>query len=160
MGTLTSDKEKVEYQFDALVKRVLRDEARNCKAKLEKRAAYDIPFADLGDSFIETSGLCNEYLTNCFQFEIKGFDIIIRNELLAEAVKSQSERKRNIIPMSYFLDMNDYDIADLLNLGHSTVTYHREDALGKLKRFIEENGRWRNDTIRNPQKCFRLKSLL
>ena len=43
--------------------------------------------------------------------------------------------------MSYFLDMSDYEIADLLNLVRSTVTYHREDALEKLKRFMEENDR-------------------
>ena len=37
--------------------------------------------------------------------------------------------------------MSDYEIADLLNLVRSTVTYHREDALEKLKRFMEENDR-------------------
>lgn len=141
MGTPTSDKEKVEHQFDTLIKQVLRGEARNCKTKLAERAAHEIPFADLGDSFIETLGLCDEYLTDYFQFEVNGFDVVIKNELLGEAVTLLSEQKRNIILMSYFLDMNDTQIADLLNLVQSTVTYHRHSALEMLKRFMEENDR-------------------
>lgn len=43
--------------------------------------------------------------------------------------------------MSYFLDMKDCEIAELLNLVRSTVTYHRENALEKLKRYMEENDR-------------------
>ena len=97
---------------------------------------------------MERVTVCFESLEACdgipyenYLFEINGFDVIIRNELLAEAVTSLPERKRNIILMSYFLDMSDYEIAELLNLVRSTVTYHREDALEKLKRFMEENDR-------------------
>ena len=90
---------------------------------------------------IEKLGTYDECLCESFSFEINGFDIIIRNELLAEAIENLPERKRNIILMSYFLDMKDCEIAELLNLVRSTVTYHRENALEKLKRYMEENDR-------------------
>lgn len=138
MGTPNSDKEKIKHQYDTLIKKVLKGEARNCKAKLAEQAAHEIPFTDLGDGFIEALGICDEYLTDYFQFEVNGYDIVIKNELLGEAMTSLSEKKRNIILMSYFLDMNDYQIADFLNIVRSTVTYHRQDALEKLKRFMEE----------------------
>ena len=77
-------------------------------------------------------------MSDYFSFEVYGFDVIIRNELLAEAVTNLSERKRKIILMSYFLDMTDYEIADELNLVRSTVTYHRESALATLRRYMEE----------------------
>lgn len=137
----SSDKATVEHQYDTLIKTVLTGEAKNLRAELSKRRASEINFSDLSQRFIEKLGTCDEHLCESSLFIINGFDVIIRNELLAEAVTSLSERKRNIILMSYFLDMSDYEIADLLNLVRSTVTYHREDALEKLKRFMEENDR-------------------
>ena len=44
----------------------------------------------------------------------------------------------NIILMSYFLDMTDKQIGELLNLLRSTVTYQRHSALEMLKKFMEE----------------------
>ena len=135
------DKTTVEHQYDTLIKKVLIGEAKNARAELKKRRAYEVNFSDLNQQLFEKIGSCDEGPYENYLFEINGFDVIIRNELLAEAVTSLPERKRNIILMSYFLDMSDYEIADLLNLVRSTVTYHREDALEKLKRFMEENDR-------------------
>lgn len=135
------DKATVEHQYDTLIKKVLAGEAKNARAEMSKRRAYEVNFSDLNQQLFEKIGTCDEGLCENYLFEINGFDVIIRNELLAEAVTSLPERKRNIILMSYFLDMSDYEIADLLNLVRSTVTYHREDALEKLKRFMEENDR-------------------
>lgn len=134
-------KATVEHQYDTLIKKVLTGEAKNARAEMSKRRAYEVNFSDLNQQLLEKIGTCDEGLSENYLFEINGFDVIIRNELLAEAVTSLPERKRNIILMSYFLDMSDYEIADLLNLVRSTVTYHREDALEKLKRFMEENDR-------------------
>ena len=135
------DKATVEHQYDTLIKKVLTGEAKNARAEMSKRRAYEVTVSYLNQQLFEKIGICDEGLCENYLFEINGFDVIIRNELLAEAVTSLPERKRNIILMSYFLDMSDYEIADLLNLVRSTVTYHREDALEKLKRFMEENDR-------------------
>lgn len=137
----SSDKATVEHQFDTLIKKVLAGEAKNLKAAIAKQKTREVYFSELSDSMVESFGTCDEHLCDCFFFEINGFDIAIRNELLAEAVIHLSERKRNIILMSYFLDMNDYEIAELLNLVRSTVTYHRVSALAKLKKYMEENDR-------------------
>lgn len=135
------DKATVEHQYDTLVKMVLTGEAKNIRAETAKRRAREVYFSDLSDSLIENLGTCDDCLCDYFTFEVNGFDIIIRNELLAEAIENLPERKRNIILMSYFLDMKDCEIAELLNLVRSTVTYHRENALEKLKRYMEENDR-------------------
>ena len=135
------DKATVEHQYDTLMKKVLAGEAKNLRAKLSKRRATEVNFSDLGDNLIEKLGTYDEHLCEYSSFEVNGFDIIIRNELLAEAVTNLSERKRKIILMSFFLDLSDNEIAELLNLVRSTVTYHRENALERLKRFMEENDR-------------------
>ena len=141
MAQPSFDKATVEHQYDTLIKKVLTGEAKNFRAELSKRRAIEVFFSDLSESLIEKLGTYDECLCESFSFEINGFDIIIRNELLAEAIENPPERKRNIILMSYFLDMKDCEIAELLNLVRSTVTYHRENALEKLKRYMEENDR-------------------
>ena len=131
-------KSTVEHQFDTLVKKVLAGEARNLKAKIAKRAAYETIFSELNDRLVESFCSYDEHLSDYVSFEVYGFDVVIRNELLGEAVTNLPERKRKIILMSYFLDMTDYEIADVLNLVRSTVTYHRESALAALRKYMEE----------------------
>lgn len=135
------DKATVEHQFDTLIKKVLAGEAKNLKAAIAKQKTREVNFSELSNSLVENFGICDEHLCEYFSFEVNGFDIAIKNELLAEAVIHLSERKRNIILMSYFLDMNDYEIAELLNIVRSTVTYHRETALAKIKKYMEGNDR-------------------
>lgn len=47
------------------------------------------------------------------------------------------ERKRDIILLSYFLDMSDAEIAELLNVVRTTVFRHRKSALAKIKQYLE-----------------------
>lgn len=133
-----SDKATIEHQFDALMKKVLSGEAKNLKSKAANREAHEANFCELSERLVDSFCSYDEHLSDYFSFEVYGFDIIIKNELLGEAVDNLPEKKRMIILMSYFLDMTDYEIADVLNLVRSTVTYHRESALAKLKRFMEE----------------------
>jgi RNA polymerase sigma factor (sigma-70 family) len=44
--------------------------------------------------------------------------------------------KRDIILLSYFLDMTDKEIADRLNMARSTVAYRRTTTLGELKKLL------------------------
>jgi DNA-directed RNA polymerase specialized sigma24 family protein len=45
--------------------------------------------------------------------------------------------KRDIILLSYFLDMTDGEIGDKLNLVRRTVQYKRTSSLRELKQFME-----------------------
>ncbi len=40
--------------------------------------------------------------------------------------------------MSFFLDMSEADIAKQLNLGQSTIHYHKANSLKELKKIMEE----------------------
>lgn len=141
MGKPSLDKETVEHQFDTLIKKVLIGEAKNIKSALSEYRIHELLFSELSAELTDSFGTCDEHPCECFCFRIYEFDIAIKNELLAEAVVHLSERKRNIILMSYFLDMSDQEIARRLELVRSTVTYHRESALVKLKKYMEENDR-------------------
>ena len=68
-----------------------------------------------------------------------GYDVVVKDALLAEALKALTERKRDVILLSYFMEMNDADIARKLNLVRSTVHEHRTRSLEILKAMLEEN---------------------
>ena len=94
--TTSSYKERIEHQFDTLMKIVLKGEAKNYKKKIFERVAHEITFSDMSDSPIETIGTCDEYMTDYFEFNVYGQRIYIKNELLGVAVSLLSEQKRNI----------------------------------------------------------------
>ena len=49
-------------------------------------------------------------IKDIFSIKVMGFDIIIKNMLIAEAVLSLTEKGRNIVLMSFFLGMTDKEI--------------------------------------------------
>jgi DNA-directed RNA polymerase specialized sigma24 family protein len=70
-------------------------------------------------------------------FNVLGLDIVVVDDVIAEALKSLSERKRDIILLSYFLELSDREIGDKLNMLRSTVQYQRTSTLQQLKKIME-----------------------
>jgi RNA polymerase sigma factor (sigma-70 family) len=66
-----------------------------------------------------------------------GFNIAIKSELLAEALRLLPERQRDIVMGYYFLGMSDRAIGEESNARRSTVGYQRNIALKKLKEILE-----------------------
>ena len=70
---------------------------------------------------------------------LNGLSVGVENDLLSEALRNLTDKKREIILLYYFMDMNDTEIADLLKLNRSTVYHHRTSGLAFIKKFMEEN---------------------
>ncbi len=60
----------------------------------------------------------DEYKSDYYRFEVSGYDVLVKYELLGEALP---EKKHDIILLSYFLDMSDEEIGGLLNVVCSTI---------------------------------------
>ena len=63
----------------------------------------------------------------------------ITAKLLAEALHSLPDDKREAVLLYYFFDMNDAEIAKLQNIPRSTVQYRRTSSFDLLKRYLEEH---------------------
>mgnify|MGYP001101650820 CR=1 FL=1 len=131
MELSSSDKERIQHQYDALAKKTLVGEAKS------HRAAREVTFSDLSESELAQLFTTDEYESDYFRFQVSGFDVLVKNELLAEALNALPERKRDIILLSYFLDMSDAEIGELLNVVRTTVFRHRKSALAKIKQYLE-----------------------
>jgi len=119
------------------VRQTLVGEAKSHRRTLAKRAAREVTFSDLSESELAQLFTTDEYESDYFRFQVSGFDVLVKNELLAEALNALPERKRDIILLSYFLDMSDAEIGELLNVVRTTVFRHRKSALAKIKQYLE-----------------------
>ena len=137
MELSSSDKERIQHQYDALVKKILAGEAKSYRREISKQAAHEVTFSELNETDLAQLFTTDEYESDYFHFQVSGFDVTVKNELLAEALNTLTERKRNIILLSYFLDMSDAEISELLNVVRSTIFRHRKIALVKLKQYLE-----------------------
>lgn len=120
-----------------MAKKTLKGVAKNYQIDLAKRAAREVSFSDLSESELAQLFTMDEYESDYFRFQVSGFDVIVKNELLAEALNALPEKKRNIIFMSYFLDMSDAEIGEPLNIVRSTIFRHKKTALAKIKQYLE-----------------------
>lgn len=67
------------------------------------------------------------------------YDVAIENEDLANALTVLPDDKRDIVLLAYFLDMNDQEIADKLDMVRRTVQYKRAQSPKELKKEMEVN---------------------
>lgn len=138
--TNTSNYEKtIEHQFDSFCKTVLKNHARNIYAENKRRYARFVSLEALTPAELSKLCICDTYEAECICFSINNYDIPIEDILIAQALDSLSKRQQEIILLSFFLSMNDVDIAKLMNLAKSTVHYHKEKALNELRKFMEEH---------------------
>lgn len=63
----------------------------------------------------------------------------IDNDELARAIAALPLDKRDVILLSYFLELSDHEIAKLLNMVRSSVTYRRKSTLKLLKELMGGN---------------------
>lgn len=135
----SSSYEKIQHQYDTLAKKTLKGEARSYLRAIARRAAREVVFSDLGANDLNQLFLLDEYNAEYSIFQVSGFDIIVKDELLGAALTALSERKRNIVLLSYYLDMSDEEIAALLNVVRSTIFRHRKNALEEIRKYMEGN---------------------
>lgn len=124
-------------QFDRLCQMALKGEAVNYYKHMDYRRKHEVTFSELSEKELSKLFTMDEYGTENHHFEVHGYDIEVKNTLIAEALKELTERKRNVILLSYFMEMSDADIAREMNLVRSTIHEHRTRSLEILRKIME-----------------------
>lgn len=138
MKKVTSE-EDTQRVFDCYCKRILKNEAINIQKHNQYMNSKQVSFTELTPEQLAQICTYDEYTSDYSRFKVLEYDIAVKDELLAEALQELPERKRDIILLSYFLDYNDVEIAELLNLVRRTVNDQRNKALKDLKNRMEGN---------------------
>ena len=87
----------------------------------------------------------DDYPTDSYVFSSYGYDLLIDNELVAEAFASLPEQEQSILILHCVLDLADGEIGSLMGMSRSAVQRHRTRTLKqlrmKLMAFMPEGGK-------------------
>jgi len=106
---------------------------------MDYRRKYEVLFSEMSEKEMGNLFTMDDYETEHHLFQVLGYDIEVRDTLIAEALKNLSEKKRTVILLSYFMEMSDADIAKKMNLVRSTIHEHRKRSLIMLKSILEDS---------------------
>lgn len=120
-------------QFDRYCKLVLYHEALDYLREMQRRRDRETSFDALPQA--EMDKLCTEdhYPSDSYIFSSHGYDLLIDNELVADAFFSLSKDAQSILILRCVLDMTDQEIADLMGMSRSAVQRRRAKTLKELR---------------------------
>ena len=127
----------VRHQFDCFCKKVLREESRDYERQLARRREKETIFSDLPDAVLSQIGEIDDYPSDHTYFDVLDYRIAVRNEQLAIALASLPSKKRDVVLLAFFLDMNDSEIAEKFNVVRTTIQRRRISSLAELKSRLE-----------------------
>lgn len=128
---------RIRKQFDSFCKTLLKNEMIDYERERNYRLKHEISFSELTKDELDQLKIMDEYIIESEIFRVLSYDIEVKDELLSEALKHLPEKKRNVILLSFFMDMTDTDIARNMNLVRSTIHHHRVSSLQALKKIME-----------------------
>lgn len=137
MELTPSQKKTVRHQFDSFCRKVLREEARDYERHIAWRSNHEVSLSELSEEQERQMYVLDEYPSEQTHFHVRGYDVAIENENLANALTVLPDDKRDIVLLAFFLDMTDQEIADKLDMVRRTVQYKRAQSLKELKKEME-----------------------
>ena len=111
----------------------------NAHGEIKRRQLQEVSFSDLTpqeENQLYTYDTYFEHDEAEKSFCVAGKEITAK--LLAEALHSLPDDKREAVLLYYFFEMNDAEIAKLRDVPRSTIQYRRTSSFELLKRYLEE----------------------
>jgi len=133
----TNREQSKRHAFDSFCKKVLKNEVRNFYGEIKRQRDKEVFFSELSAQELEQLATTDSYFATEQIFNVLGHDVVVCDESIAKALRSLPERKRDIILLSYFLELSDGEIGKKLNLIRATVQYQRTSTLRELKKMME-----------------------
>ena len=134
------DKERIECQFAAFCKIVLYHAKCSYFKTKDRQRAKEISLDFLYEKWQFEPHSTDEYFVahdKPTAFSVVGQSVIVDSEKLASALLCLSEKRREIILLSYYLRYTDMQIAALFKQARSTINYQKNEALKQLRKEME-----------------------
>ena len=131
---------EIRCAFNGFCKQALKREAMNAHRDTKRQQSREVTFSDLSPQEENQLYTYDKYFADDEaeqSFFIAGKEITAK--LLAEALRSLPEEKREAVLLYYFFDMNESEIAKLCKISRSAVQYRRTSSFDLLKRYLEEH---------------------
>lgn len=129
--------------FNGFCKKVLKNEAIDAIRENRTRRKHEVVFSELTPQEENQLYTYDHYFAEEMGFQVAGKWITAK--LLADALHTLPEEKRQAVLLYYFFDMSDVEIAEFMKIPRSTVQYRRTSSFELLKRYLEERADEWND---------------
>lgn len=137
MELTVSQKKTVRHQFDSFCRKILREEGRDYIRELSRLSQNEVPFSELSEEEMERLSVLDEYPSEQNHFNVIGYHVVVEDDRLADALSALPAEQREVVLLSYFLDMNDREIAERLKVVRRTVQYRRTSSIKKMRERME-----------------------
>lgn len=132
--------EEIERKFDGFIRSVLRNKVADFYRHDRQRRKAENDLKLLAKAMLEEE-LLNAEKNAGFGtkdiFLIDNVEILIKEEALANALRSLSQYRLEIILLYFFLEKTEKEIGELLHRTQQTINYQRQNTLMQLKRYLE-----------------------
>lgn len=135
-----SDSYGERCRFDAFCKTVLRNEAKTYLRDLYRQRKRETQFSALSQYEMDKFCTMDEYPSDSVVFTTFGFDLHIRDELVAGAFASLPEREQSILILYCVLGLTDGEIGRIAEMSRSAVQRHRTKTLNELRKDLQSKG--------------------
>lgn len=127
-------------RLDAFCKTVLRNEAINYLSELARRRDREKSLDTLPQADMDKLCTVDEYPSDSVVFTAYGYDLHIRDELMADAFASLPEQEQQILILHCVTALADGEIGSVMGMSRSTVQRHRTKSLNELRKRLEDSG--------------------
>ena len=135
-----SDSYGERCRFDAFCKTVLRNEAKTYLRDLYRQRKRETQFSALSQYEMDKFCTMDEYPSDNVVFTAFGYDLHIRDELVADAFASLPEREQSILILYCVLGLTDGEIGRIAEMSRSAVQRHRTKTLKELRKDLQSKG--------------------
>lgn len=136
---MARDHEKTkEHAFDTYCKKVMRNKARDLFRRADALHRREIAYCEAAPCDLARMSARDAYFRSAVWIEIEaiGAEVQVVGPDLTGALLALNQPGRDIVLLSYFLDLRDGQIAVLVGMPRSTIQYHRAAALRAMRRAL------------------------
>ena len=123
----------LRHRYDAFCKAVLRNEAKDYLREMGQQRDREKSLDALTQQELDKLSTVDYYPSDSYVFSSHGYDLLIDNELVAEAFASLPQQEQSILILHCVLDLADGEIGSLMGMSRSAVQRHRTSTLKQLR---------------------------
>ena len=132
--------ERIQNQFGGFCVRVLKNEIQYIRREQSRAAAKEKSLDNLSEKELSELAVRDSYFHADHVFHVCGKDIVVSGDMLADALKQLPPEKRDLILLSYFLEMTDAEIGKELNTVRQNISKRRTCILALMREYLEKEG--------------------
>ena len=133
MDTIPRNDFILRHRYDAFCKAVLRNEAKDYLREMGQQRDREKSLDALTQQELDKLSTVDYYPSDSYVFSSHGYDLLIDNELVAEAFASLPQQEQSILNLHCVLDLADGEIGSLMGMSRSAVQRHRTSTLKQLR---------------------------